>query len=77
MNKTDVVSRALINLTGVAALAGTIFGDAATPSPSRPVRSDLASGYDWGFIIGVGLFALAGALVIIWTAGKISKRPTK
>ena len=58
--------------------AATTFGDMATPSPTRPAKApDMPPGYDWGFMIGVGLFILAGVFVTIWIVRKLSKRSSK
>ena len=53
-------------------LSDNVFADVATPTPKRYL--DEAPGYQWGQIIGVGLFVFACVSVVIWILLKFSSK---
>ena len=65
-------------LTALVLLSHTIFADVATPTPKRITdQPAVPAGTDWGFVISVGLFVLAGVLIVVWIVSKRSKRASK
>ena len=65
----------LVLLTALSFLASNIFADIPAPTPKRII--DESTGYQLGYVVGVGLFILAGVLIVFWIVSKFSKRATK
>ena len=59
-------------------LSRIVLADVAPPTPTPKAKSVVEpAGYEWGSIIGVGLFILAGLLIVVWVISKLSKRESK
>ena len=65
-------------LTTIFFLSHTVFADMTAPTPKRVTDQPIVPvGTDWGFIVSVGLFAMAGLFVLVWLVRKFAKRASK
>lgn len=75
MKTTDIIIRFSSILALLSCCTMAILGD--IPLPISPGQPNAMPGYELGSIISPSLFALAGALVLVWIGRKFSKRSSK